>query len=57
MLVIGAVFVDVKGFSFGTYVPEGTNIGDVQIVKVTSRDPEAPPLSYVKVSGGMLSVQ
>ena len=32
MLVIGAVFVDVKGFSYGTYVPEGTNIGDVQIV-------------------------
>ena len=32
MLVIGAVFVDVKGFSFGTYMPEGTNIGDVQIV-------------------------
>ena len=32
MLVIGAVFVDVKGFSFGTYVPEGTNIGDVQMV-------------------------
>ena len=32
MLVIGAVFVDVKGFSLGTYVPEGTNIGDVQIV-------------------------
>ena len=28
-------------------------IGDVQIVKVTSRDPEAPPLSYVKVSGGI----
>ena len=32
MLVIGAVFVDVKGFSYGTYVPEGTNIGDVQMV-------------------------
>ena len=32
MLVIGAVFVDVKGFSCGTYVPEGTNIGDVQMV-------------------------
>ncbi len=32
MLVIGAVFVDVKGFSYGTYVPEGTNIGDVQVV-------------------------
>ena len=28
-------------------------IGDVQIVKVTSRDPEAPPISYVKVSGGI----
>ncbi len=25
----------------------------MQIVKVTSRDPEAPPLSYVKVSGGI----
>jgi myo-inositol 2-dehydrogenase/D-chiro-inositol 1-dehydrogenase len=28
-------------------------VGDVQIVKVTSRDPAAPPLSYVKVSGGI----
>lgn len=33
-------------------VQEG-GIGDVHIVKVTSRDPEAPPLSYVKVSGGI----
>ena len=32
MLVIGAIFVDVKGFSLGTYQPEGTNIGDVQVV-------------------------
>ena len=32
MLVIGAIFVDVKGFSMGTYQPEGTNIGDVQVV-------------------------
>ena len=31
MLVIGAVFVDVKGFSQGNYLPEGTNIGDVQV--------------------------
>jgi len=30
-------------------------IGDVQIVKVTSRDPEAPPISYVKVSGGIFA--
>jgi myo-inositol 2-dehydrogenase/D-chiro-inositol 1-dehydrogenase len=28
-------------------------VGDVHIVKVTSRDPEAPPISYVKVSGGI----
>lgn len=28
-------------------------VGDVHIVKVTSRDPEAPPLSYVKLSGGI----
>ncbi len=33
-------------------VEEG-KIGDVHIVKVTSRDPEAPPLEYVRVSGGM----
>ncbi len=33
-------------------VEEG-KIGDVHIVKVTSRDPEAPPIEYVKVSGGM----
>ena len=32
MLVIGAVFVDVKGFAFGSYSPEGTNIGDVQVI-------------------------
>ena len=34
-------------------VVQSGGIGDVQIVKVTSRDPEAPPLSYVKVSGGI----
>ena len=28
-------------------------IGDVQIVRVTSRDPQAPPASYVKTSGGI----
>ena len=33
-------------------VAEG-RIGDVHIVKITSRDPAAPPLEYVKVSGGM----
>lgn len=28
-------------------------IGDVHIVKITSRDPDAPPIEYVKVSGGL----
>ncbi|MDF2538418.1 MAG: iolG [Herbinix sp.] len=28
-------------------------VGDVHIVKITSRDPAAPPIEYVKVSGGM----
>ena len=34
-------------------VVQSGGIGDVHIVKVTSRDPEAPPISYVKVSGGI----
>jgi myo-inositol 2-dehydrogenase/D-chiro-inositol 1-dehydrogenase len=28
-------------------------VGEVQIVKITSRDPEAPPVEYVESSGGM----
>lgn len=28
-------------------------VGKVQIVKITSRDPEAPPVSYVETSGGI----
>lgn len=28
-------------------------IGDLNILKITSRDPAAPPVSYIKVSGGM----
>ncbi len=28
-------------------------IGDPHIVKITSRDPEAPPVSYIKQSGGL----
>ena len=34
-------------------VVKNGGIGDVQIVQVTSRDPEAPPISYVKGSGGI----
>lgn len=33
-------------------VAEG-KIGDLNILKITSRDPGAPPVSYIKVSGGM----
>lgn len=29
------------------------DVGDVHVIKITSRDPEAPPLSYVKSSGGI----
>lgn len=42
-----------RNFKHVHEVVQNGGIGDVQIVKVTSRDPEAPPLSYVKVSGGI----
>ncbi len=42
-----------RNFSHVHDVVKNGGIGDVQIVKVTSRDPEAPPISYVKVSGGI----
>lgn len=32
---------------------ESGSVGDVQIVKITSRDPDAPPIEYVKGSGGL----
>lgn len=35
-----------------TMIAEG-KIGTPQIIRITSRDPAPPPLSYVKVSGGM----
>jgi myo-inositol 2-dehydrogenase / D-chiro-inositol 1-dehydrogenase len=31
------------------------DVGQVHIIKITSRDPQAPPLSYVKSSGGIFS--
>lgn len=33
-------------------VREG-RIGDLHIIKITSRDPEPPPIEYVRVSGGL----
>lgn len=32
---------------------ESNEVGDPQIIKITSRDPGPPPLSYIKSSGGM----
>ncbi|MBU3135504.1 inositol 2-dehydrogenase [Clostridium gasigenes] len=34
-------------------VIESGKIGEPHIIKITSRDPQAPPVEYVKVSGGM----
>ncbi|MDV7757525.1 inositol 2-dehydrogenase [Liquorilactobacillus mali] len=36
------------------YVTNGS-LGDPQIIKVSSRDPEPPSLEYVKISGGLFS--
>ncbi|TYP47891.1 inositol 2-dehydrogenase [Thermosediminibacter litoriperuensis] len=33
-------------------IDEG-RIGDIHIIRITSRDPEPPPIEYVKVSGGI----
>lgn len=30
--VFGVIFVDIKGFPFGKYVPEGRNLGDIRFV-------------------------
>lgn len=32
---------------------ESGKIGDLAVLKITSRDPGAPPVSYIKVSGGI----
>lgn len=32
---------------------ENGDIGEPHLIRVTSRDPDAPPIEYVKVSGGM----
>lgn len=42
-----------RNFKHVHEVVKNGGVGDVHIVKVTSRDPEAPPISYVKVSGGI----
>jgi myo-inositol 2-dehydrogenase/D-chiro-inositol 1-dehydrogenase len=42
-----------RNFSRVQEVVKAGGVGDVHIVKVTSRDPAAPPISYVKASGGI----
>lgn len=42
-----------RNFKHVQEVVKSGQIGDVHIVKVTSRDPLAPPIEYVKVSGGI----
>lgn len=42
-----------RNFKHVRDVVKDGGVGDVHIVKVTSRDPEAPPLSYVRLSGGI----
>jgi myo-inositol 2-dehydrogenase/D-chiro-inositol 1-dehydrogenase len=32
---------------------EAGKVGDVHLIRVTARDPQAPPIEYVKLSGGM----
>ena len=42
-----------RNFKHVRDVVKNGGIGDVHIVKVTSRDPEAPPASYAATSGGI----
>ena len=42
-----------RNFKHVQEVVKAGGIGDVHMVKITSRDPSAPPLSYVRVSGGI----
>ncbi|MDR1482881.1 MAG: Gfo/Idh/MocA family oxidoreductase, partial [Synergistaceae bacterium] len=32
---------------------ERGRVGDIQMIKITSRDPSPPPIPYIKVSGGL----
>ncbi len=40
-------------FAYVRWLVEQGKIGDLHILRITSRDPAPPPPSYVKVSGGM----
>ena len=40
-------------FSKLKYAISEGEIGDIHTIKITSRDPSPPPISYIKISGGM----
>ncbi len=42
-----------RNFSRIRELVQNGDLGDVHIVKITSRDPAPPPIEYVKVSGGI----
>jgi myo-inositol 2-dehydrogenase / D-chiro-inositol 1-dehydrogenase len=45
---------DANNLRIRKLVQEGA-VGDVHVLRITSRDPGPPPLAYVKVSGGIFS--
>lgn len=42
-----------RNFAYAKKLIDDGKVGDLELVRVDSRDPEAPPLSYVKSSGGL----
>ncbi len=44
-----------RNFSHIKKTVEDGKVGEVHIIKITSRDPQAPPLSYVETSGGIFA--
>ena len=47
--------IDVAPFAKAKKAILDGDVGQVHVIKITSRDPEAPPLSYVKSSGGIFA--
>ena len=42
-----------RNFAYAKKLIDDGKVGDLELVRVDSRDPEAPPLSYVRSSGGL----
>lgn len=54
-LMVGFVRRFDRDHSSVANIVKSGDMGKPHIVKITSRDPEAPPLSYVKISGGIFT--